>query len=128
MITILQRLREFEEKGYVIPKFHKYEKTVKGTHEMYVNEKFGKDVVAKVDMGDLGEFRMGCFDLSSTTLSTESICNLSFINYYYNNNNADVDKCSTLINFIAFIIIYAIYVVLCIVPLYILYLRFLLSF
>lgn len=59
-ITILRRLREFEDKGYTIPKFHHYEKNVKGTRDMYVNEKFGKDTITKIDVGDLGEFRMGC--------------------------------------------------------------------
>lgn len=59
-IVILKRLKDFEEKGYVIPKFHNYDKTVEGTHDMYVNEKFGKDTITKMDMGDLGEFRIGC--------------------------------------------------------------------
>ena len=59
-IFVLQRLREFEEKGYVIPKFYKYEKNVKGTFNMYLNESFGRDIMGKIDFNDLNRFRLGC--------------------------------------------------------------------
>lgn len=59
-IFVLQRLREFEDKGYVLPKFYKYEKNVDGTFDMYMNESFGRDEMKKIDIGDINEFRLGC--------------------------------------------------------------------
>ena len=59
-VRILQRLRELEEKGYILPKFYKYDKNVEGTHNLYMNESFGKEFIKKIDLGDLNEFRIGC--------------------------------------------------------------------
>jgi hypothetical protein len=59
-VFILNRLREFEEKGYIMPKFYKYPKNVDGTNMLYHYDSFGIEKMTKIAMNDLSEFRLGC--------------------------------------------------------------------
>lgn len=59
-LIILRKLEEFEKKGYILPKFYKYDKNLEGTHNLYINASFGRDIITKINIGDLNEFRLGC--------------------------------------------------------------------
>jgi hypothetical protein len=59
-VHILKRLYEFEEKGYMMPKFYKYPKNIEGTNMIYHYDSFGSDKIKKIGMNDISEFRLGC--------------------------------------------------------------------